>query len=69
MAVMAGGKPVRVKKRCCKDKPRCKKCPVVCKRLMNAGLAEPTGKGRFVVIATKPQVKAARKGKPIPVAA
>ncbi len=31
--------PVRVKKRCCKDSPRCKRCPVVWKRLSRAGLA------------------------------
>jgi hypothetical protein len=31
---------VRVKKRCCKDSPRCKRCPVVWKRLARAGLAE-----------------------------
>ncbi|WP_158290902.1 hypothetical protein [Kribbella antiqua] len=28
------------KKKCCKDKPRCKKCPVVLKRLADAGCAE-----------------------------
>ncbi|MCW2990403.1 MAG: hypothetical protein JWM73_997 [Solirubrobacterales bacterium] len=31
---------IRVKKRCCKDTPRCKRCPVVWKRLSRAGLAE-----------------------------
>jgi hypothetical protein len=31
---------VRVKKRCCKDSPRCKRCPVVWKRLARAGLAK-----------------------------
>jgi hypothetical protein len=30
---------VKVKKRCCKSKPRCKRCPVVCKRLAHEGLA------------------------------
>ncbi len=25
------------KKKCCKDKPRCKSCPVVLKRLADAG--------------------------------
>ena len=32
-------KRVKTKKRCCKSKPRCKKCPVVCKRLADQGLA------------------------------
>jgi hypothetical protein len=36
---MRGFKLVRTKKRCCKSKPRCKKCPVVCKRLAREGLA------------------------------
>lgn len=31
---------VKTKKRCCKDDPRCKKCPVVWKRLATEGLAE-----------------------------
>ena len=30
---------VKVKKTCCKSRPRCKKCPVVCKRLANDGVA------------------------------
>jgi hypothetical protein len=63
------GATVKTKKRCCKDKPRCKKCPVVCQRLMKAGLAEPCGGRCFTVVASKKQVKAARKGKPIPAAA
>ena len=42
-------KVIKPKKRCCKSRPRCKKCPVVCKRLVNAGLAE------------KKALKAARK--------
>lgn len=28
------------KKKCCKDKPRCKKCPVVLKRLADRGHAD-----------------------------
>lgn len=31
---------VTAKKKCCKDKPRCKKCPVVLNRLEKAGHAE-----------------------------
>jgi hypothetical protein len=51
---------VTAKKRCCKDKPRCKRCPVVCKRLEQAGHAEKVGARTFVVIAPKKAVKAAR---------
>jgi aldehyde:ferredoxin oxidoreductase len=32
-------KLIRTKKRCCKSRPRCKRCPVVCKRLADEGLA------------------------------
>jgi hypothetical protein len=32
-------KLVKTKKRCCKSRPRCKKCPVTCKRLETAGHA------------------------------
>ena len=28
---------VTAKKKCCRDKPRCKSCPVVLKRLSDAG--------------------------------
>ena len=31
---------VTAKKKCCKDKPRCKKCPVVLMRLERMGYAE-----------------------------
>ena len=31
---------IKSKKRCCKSGPRCKRCPVVCKRLEKRGLAE-----------------------------
>jgi hypothetical protein len=34
------GRLVKTKKRCCKSGPRCKRCPVVCKRLEKQGLAE-----------------------------
>jgi hypothetical protein len=33
-------KLVKTKKRCCKSGPRCKRCPVVMKRLEKRGLAE-----------------------------
>jgi aldehyde:ferredoxin oxidoreductase len=42
-------KLVKVKKRCCKSKPRCKKCPVVCKRLADQGLAVRHAKRHYMV--------------------
>jgi hypothetical protein len=55
-------KVVKPKKRCCKSRPRCKKCPVVCKRLMDAGLAERRPNGSFVINIKVPKkaLKAAR---------
>jgi hypothetical protein len=37
---MGKGKTVTAKKKCCKDQPRCKACPVVLKRIADAGFAE-----------------------------
>jgi hypothetical protein len=42
-------KTVKAKRRCCKDRPRCKRCPVVLKRLEKAGLAEAQGGRRYVL--------------------
>lgn len=54
---------VKAKKSCCKDKPRCKTCPVVLKRLELAGLAERVDKRTYVVSSAmgKKDLKAARK--------
>ncbi|MFL5844159.1 MAG: hypothetical protein ACJ762_05635 [Solirubrobacteraceae bacterium] len=54
--------PVTVKKRCCKDSPRCKRCPVVWKRLAHAGLAERTSKRDYIPAGElkKRHIKAAR---------
>jgi hypothetical protein len=51
------------KKRCCKSNPRCKRCPVVAKRLEKQGLAErrPDGLVLISVDARKKQIRAARK--------
>lgn len=59
---MAKAREVRAKKRCCKSAPRCKKCPVVLKRLSLAGHAERTGKRTYAVDPDVPKqvVKAAR---------
>jgi hypothetical protein len=54
-------KPVKAKKGCCKSRPRCKRCPVVCKRLVKAGKAERVSKRRYVLVdVTKRDLKAAR---------
>ncbi len=52
---------IKPKKGCCKSDPRCKRCPVVMKRLEKQGLAERHGK-RFILAAElrKKQLKAAR---------
>jgi hypothetical protein len=57
----AGAKAVKAKTKCCKDNPRCKRCPVVLKRLADQGLATREG-NRYVVAKDVPKkrVKAAR---------
>ena len=54
--------PVKAKKRCCKSDPRCKRCPVVLRRLERAGHAERTGKRTYAVARKVPKkaMKAAR---------
>ena len=51
------------KKPCCKSNPRCKRCPVVAKRLVKQGLAERRSNGIVVISvnAKKSHLKAARK--------
>ena len=53
---------IKAKKKCCKSGPRCKRCPVVCKRLEAAGYFERKGKRRWRVIEVprKKTLKAAR---------
>ncbi len=50
------------KKGCCKSNPRCKRCPVVAKRLVKRGLAERRSNGLVVIspAVKKKQLKAAR---------
>jgi hypothetical protein len=54
---------VKPKKACCRSDPRCKRCPVVAKRLIKAGVAERRADGIVVISPSvkKKQVKAARK--------
>jgi len=40
---------IKPKRRCCKSSPRCKKCPVVCKRLVKAGAATRRSDGAYMV--------------------
>jgi hypothetical protein len=56
-------KSVKTKSKCCKSGPRCKRCPVVYKRLEAEGLAERAGKRRYVILEppTKKQMKRARR--------
>ena len=58
---MGEAKVVKPKKRCCKSGPRCKRCPVVCKRLAKAGHATKRSDGRYEVDrGIKKVLKAAR---------
>jgi hypothetical protein len=53
---------VKTRKRCCKSRPRCKRCPVVCKRLESQGLAVRESKHSYLVSldVKKKALKAAR---------
>jgi hypothetical protein len=46
---------MKTKKKCCQDNPRCKKCPVVWKRLAKAGYAERTGKLEYRAVSVLPK--------------
>jgi hypothetical protein len=54
---------IKPKKACCKSNPRCKRCPVVAKRLVKQGLAERRSDGIVLISVgtTKSHLKAARK--------
>ncbi len=53
---------IKAKKGCCKSSPRCKRCPVVCKRLEKAGAAVKVDKRRYELVVTvrKKDLAAAR---------
>jgi hypothetical protein len=59
---MAKSGVIKPKKRCCKSRPRCKRCPVVCKRLASQDLLAKRSDGRYVVVDVikKKTYKAAR---------
>lgn len=46
---MSSSAAVKAKKKCCKDKPRCKKCPVTLLRLSKEGYAEREGRREYVL--------------------
>ena len=46
---------VTTKKKCCQDKPRCVKCPVVLIRMERMGFAEKHGKRDYKVSAKVPR--------------
>ncbi len=56
---------VKAKKTCCKDQPRCKKCPVVLKRLEAVGFAERVDRRTYLVVDVIPkqELKAVRRPK------
>jgi hypothetical protein len=63
------GDVVKCKKRCCRSGTRCKKCPVVWKRLSGEGFAAREAPRRYVVLEVVPKkaMKAARaKRAPVP---
>jgi hypothetical protein len=48
------GKAIKAKKRCCQSNPRCKRCPVVCKRLEKLGYAERHSKRHWTMVVIPP---------------
>jgi hypothetical protein len=46
---------VVAKKKCCKDRPRCRRCPVVLKRLDDEGYAERESRRDYVVAKKVPK--------------
>jgi hypothetical protein len=56
------GDVVRCKRKCCKSGKRCKRCPVVWKKLSRQGYAERSGKVSYVLVEVVPKraLKAAR---------
>ncbi len=58
---MAEPKRVKAKKKCCKSRPRCKRCQVTCRRLEKMGKARRDGKRAWVLVdVSNADLKAAR---------
>ena len=62
MAVLEIGDVKKPKAKCCKDGPRCKRCPVVLKKLAKAGYADKRSDGKYIIVELVPKkaLKAAR---------
>lgn len=56
------GVELKPKRKCCKSRPRCKRCPVTLDRLSKMGFVERHSNGRYVVIEVVPkrELRAAR---------
>jgi hypothetical protein len=56
-------KRVKVKKKCCESRPRCKRCPAALRKLERRGLATRKSKRHYVISleATKKDIKKARR--------
>jgi hypothetical protein len=57
------GTELKPKKKCCKSRPRCNRCPVTLERLSAMGFAERRASdGRYVIVELVPkrELKAAR---------
>jgi hypothetical protein len=61
------GDIVRCKRKCCKSSKRCKRCPVVWKKLSKHGYAERSGKLEYVIVDVVPKraLKAVRHRAPL----
>jgi hypothetical protein len=49
------GKAIKAKRGCCQSNPRCKRCPVVCKRLERLGYAERESKRHWTLVVLPPK--------------
>jgi hypothetical protein len=49
------GRLIKTKKKCCKSGPRCKRCPVVCKRLEKLGYVERQAKRDWTLVVIPPK--------------
>jgi transposase-like protein len=60
---LEAGKAIKPKRKCCKSRPRCKRCGVTLDRLSKQGLAKRRDDGRYVIVAVVPkrELKAARR--------
>jgi hypothetical protein len=59
---MASPVELKAKKTCCQSNPRCKRCPVVLRRLERRGLAERLSKRRYA-LTRKPKKKELKKAR------